>query len=166
MAIMDIIMPRMDGLELCRKIRSVSEEIPLIFLTSRDEEFDRVLGLELGADDYLCKPFSTRELIARIKENPDVPAYRVMLHSRLASALSPFLLLLVGVPVLVGFENSLQSRFVGVIMCILVAGAYYVLTFVFGSMGNTGTISPVLAGWLPVLMTGVGGLWLFEAMLT
>jgi DNA-binding response OmpR family regulator len=67
MVILDIIMPRMDGLELCRRIRARSEEIPIIFLTSRDEEFDRVLGLELGADDYLCKPFSTRELIARIK---------------------------------------------------------------------------------------------------
>lgn len=65
--ILDIIMPRMDGLELCRKIRSVSENVPIVFLTSRDEEFDRVLGLELGADDYLCKPFSMRELLARVK---------------------------------------------------------------------------------------------------
>jgi len=65
--ILDIIMPRMDGLELCRKVRSLSETIPIIFLTSRDEEFDRVLGLELGADDYLCKPFSMRELQARVK---------------------------------------------------------------------------------------------------
>jgi len=65
--VLDIIMPRMDGLELCRRIRSLSDSTPIIFLTSRDEEFDRVLGLELGADDYLCKPFSMRELIARIK---------------------------------------------------------------------------------------------------
>jgi DNA-binding response OmpR family regulator len=67
LAVLDIILPRMDGLELCRKVRSLSETIPIIFLTSRDEEFDRVLGLELGADDYLCKPFSMRELMARIK---------------------------------------------------------------------------------------------------
>jgi len=66
-AVLDIIMPRMDGLELCRRLRARSEAIPIIFLTSRDEEFDRVLGLELGADDYLCKPFSMRELVARIK---------------------------------------------------------------------------------------------------
>jgi two-component system response regulator ChvI len=65
--VLDIIMPRMDGLELCRRVRGISENVPIIFLTSRDEEFDRVLGLELGADDYLCKPFSMRELIARIK---------------------------------------------------------------------------------------------------
>jgi two-component system response regulator ChvI len=67
LAVLDIILPRMDGLELCRRLRSRSETIPIIFLTSRDEEFDRVLGLELGADDYLCKPFSMRELMARIK---------------------------------------------------------------------------------------------------
>jgi DNA-binding response OmpR family regulator len=67
LVILDILMPRMDGLELCRRIRTRSESIPLIFLTSKDEEFDRVLGLELGADDYLCKPFSTRELVTRVK---------------------------------------------------------------------------------------------------
>jgi DNA-binding response OmpR family regulator len=67
LVVLDILMPRMDGLELCRKLRSVSEALPIIFLTSRDEEFDRVLGLELGADDYLCKPFSMRELLARVK---------------------------------------------------------------------------------------------------
>ena len=60
-------MPRMDGLELCRRIRKATESLPIIFLTSRDEEFDRVLGLEFGADDYLCKPFSMRELVARVK---------------------------------------------------------------------------------------------------
>ncbi|HEX6178698.1 MAG TPA: response regulator transcription factor [Thermoanaerobaculia bacterium] len=66
-AILDIMMPRMDGLELCRKLRARSETLPIIFLTSRDEELDRILGLELGADDYLCKPFSMRELVARVK---------------------------------------------------------------------------------------------------
>lgn len=67
LAILDILMPRMDGLELCRRLRGRSEVLPIIFLTSRDEELDRVLGLELGADDYLCKPFSVRELAARVK---------------------------------------------------------------------------------------------------
>ncbi|HEX2120014.1 MAG TPA: response regulator transcription factor, partial [Thermoanaerobaculia bacterium] len=67
LVILDIVMPEMDGLELCRKIRGVSETTPIIFLTSRDEELDRVLGLEIGADDYLCKPFSMRELLARVK---------------------------------------------------------------------------------------------------
>lgn len=67
LVILDILMPQMDGLELCRKLRERSEQLPIIFLTSRDDELDRVLGLELGADDYLCKPFSLRELMARVK---------------------------------------------------------------------------------------------------
>jgi two-component system, OmpR family, response regulator ChvI len=67
LVVLDILMPRMDGLELCRRLRSLSETLPILFLTSKDEEFDRVLGLELGADDYLCKPFSMRELVARVR---------------------------------------------------------------------------------------------------
>jgi DNA-binding response OmpR family regulator len=64
--ILDILMPRMDGLELCRRLRRKST-VPIILLSSRGEEVDRVTGLETGADDYLCKPFSTRELVARIR---------------------------------------------------------------------------------------------------
>jgi two-component system response regulator ChvI len=67
LVVLDIGIPRLDGLGLCRRLRSRSETLPIIFVTSREEEFDRVLGLEIGADDYLCKPFSMRELMARIK---------------------------------------------------------------------------------------------------
>ena len=67
LAILDIGLPRMDGLELCRRLRARSDRLPIIFVTSREEEFDRVLGLEIGADDYLCKPFSMRELMARVR---------------------------------------------------------------------------------------------------
>lgn len=67
LAILDIGLPRMDGLELCRRLRAQSDTVPIIFVTSREEEFDRVLGLEIGADDYLCKPFSMRELLVRVK---------------------------------------------------------------------------------------------------
>lgn len=67
LVILDIGLPRMDGLEICRRLRARSEALPIIFVTSREEEFDRVLGLEIGADDYLCKPFSMRELMARVK---------------------------------------------------------------------------------------------------
>ena len=67
LVVLDILMPRMDGLEVCRRIRAESETVPILFLTSKDEEFDRVLGLEMGADDYLVKPFSMRELVARVK---------------------------------------------------------------------------------------------------
>lgn len=68
LVVLDIGIPRLDGLGLCRRLRSRSEALPIIFVTSREEEFDRVLGLEIGADDYLCKPFSMRELMARIKK--------------------------------------------------------------------------------------------------
>lgn len=64
--VLDINMPEMDGLELCKALRKTSD-IPILFLSSRDEEIDRILGLELGADDYLPKPFSTREMVARVK---------------------------------------------------------------------------------------------------
>jgi two-component system response regulator ChvI len=67
LVILDIGLTGMDGLELCRRLRARSEALPIVFLTSREEEFDRVLGLEIGADDYLCKPFSMRELMARVK---------------------------------------------------------------------------------------------------
>ena len=64
--VLDIMMPVMDGITLLRRLRESAIKTPVIFLTSRDEEFDKILGLELGADDYLCKPFSIKELIARI----------------------------------------------------------------------------------------------------
>jgi two-component system response regulator ChvI len=67
LAILDIVMPRLDGLELCRRLRARSEHLPILILSSKDEELDRVLGLELGADDYLCKPFALRELVARVR---------------------------------------------------------------------------------------------------
>jgi two-component system response regulator ChvI len=67
LVILDIGLPRLDGLEICRRLRAKSDALPIIFVTSREDEFDRVLGLEIGADDYLCKPFSLRELMARVK---------------------------------------------------------------------------------------------------
>lgn len=66
--LLDIMMPKMDGYEACRKIRE-KVNIPIIMLTAKAEELDKVLGLELGADDYVTKPFGVRELIARVKAN-------------------------------------------------------------------------------------------------
>ena len=65
--ILDLMLPELDGLEVCRKLRSKGIFTPIIMLTARDEEIDRVLGLELGADDYVAKPFSPRELVARVR---------------------------------------------------------------------------------------------------
>jgi two-component system OmpR family response regulator len=64
--VLDLMLPGVDGLTLCREVRADSN-IPIIMLTAKGEEFDRVLGLEMGADDYMAKPFGTRELLARIK---------------------------------------------------------------------------------------------------
>ena len=67
LAILDIKMPRMDGMELLGRLRQDSS-LPVIFLTSKDDEVDEVLGLRLGADDYITKPFSTREVVERVKQ--------------------------------------------------------------------------------------------------
>ena len=64
--ILDVMMPKMDGWQVCREIRKKSQ-VPIIMLTAKGETFDKVLGLELGADDYVVKPFDTKEIIARIK---------------------------------------------------------------------------------------------------
>ncbi|MEI6291013.1 MAG: response regulator, partial [Chloroflexota bacterium] len=65
--VLDVMLPGMDGFEVCRKIRAAGSQIPIIMLTARDEDIDKILGLELGADDYLTKPFNPRELVARVK---------------------------------------------------------------------------------------------------
>ncbi|HOA79622.1 MAG TPA: response regulator YycF [Defluviitaleaceae bacterium] len=66
--LLDIMMPKIDGFQVCRKVRE-KKETPIVMLTARAEEVDKVLGLELGADDYVTKPFSVRELMARVKAN-------------------------------------------------------------------------------------------------
>ncbi len=65
--VMDVMMPEMSGLDVCRKVREAGIRVPVILLTAKSEEIDKVVGLELGADDYITKPFSLRELLARIK---------------------------------------------------------------------------------------------------
>ena len=66
--LLDIMLPRLDGLSVCKRIKN-SLNVPIIMLTARDTEIDKILGLELGADDYITKPFSVRELVARVKAN-------------------------------------------------------------------------------------------------
>ncbi len=67
--LLDLMLPGMDGFDVCRKIRQAGSSVPILMLTAREEESDKVLGLELGADDYITKPFSVRELMARVKAN-------------------------------------------------------------------------------------------------
>ena len=67
--LLDLMLPKMNGFDVCRAIRQDNRSTPIIMLTAREEETDKVLGLELGADDYITKPFSMRELLARVKAN-------------------------------------------------------------------------------------------------
>src|SRR6187401_1634118 len=67
LVVLDVMLPRMDGLEVCRRLRAKGETVPIIMLTAKSEEIDKVLGLELGADDYITKPFSMREFRSRVK---------------------------------------------------------------------------------------------------
>ena len=67
--LLDLMLPKMDGFQVCRTLRDQGRATPIIMLTAREEETDKVLGLELGADDYITKPFSMRELLARVKSN-------------------------------------------------------------------------------------------------
>ena len=91
LVVLDINMPRMDGLETCRRLRAAGD-LPILFLSSRDDEIDRVLGIELGADDYVVKPFSPREVVARSMailrrasaKPPETDEGRRIEHGRLA----------------------------------------------------------------------------------
>lgn len=65
--VLDLMLPKMDGVEVCKAVRSEKNQVPILMLTAKDDEFDKVLGLELGADDYMTKPFSPREVTARLK---------------------------------------------------------------------------------------------------
>lgn len=65
--VLDVMLPEKDGIEVCKTIRTEKNLVPILMLTAKDDEFDRVLGLELGADDYMTKPFSPREVVARVK---------------------------------------------------------------------------------------------------
>ena len=81
--LLDVMLPKMIGWDVCKKLRESGSNTPVIILTAREEEEDKVLGLEIGADDYITKPFSTRELMARVKANIRRSA---MLHQQSSSA--------------------------------------------------------------------------------
>lgn len=67
LVVLDLMLPKLDGFEVCRRLRASQNSIAILMLTARDEDIDKILGLELGADDYLTKPFNPRELVARVK---------------------------------------------------------------------------------------------------
>ncbi len=65
--VLDLMLPEVDGFEVCRRLRAANNPVPILMVTARDEDVDKILGLEMGADDYLTKPFNPRELVARVK---------------------------------------------------------------------------------------------------
>jgi len=67
LVVLDVMLPSLDGLEVCRCLRAEGNAVPIIMVTARDDDIDKIIGLELGADDYLTKPFNPRELVARIR---------------------------------------------------------------------------------------------------
>lgn len=67
LVILDVMLPKVDGFEVCRQLRAEDNPVPIIMVTARDDDIDKILGLELGADDYLTKPFNPRELVARVR---------------------------------------------------------------------------------------------------
>ncbi len=67
LVLLDIMLPELDGLEVCRTLRAEKNQVPIIMVTARDDDVDKIVGLELGADDYLTKPFNPREMVARVK---------------------------------------------------------------------------------------------------
>jgi len=83
--LLDLMLPGRDGLDICRALRAKGQDVPIIMTTARIEEIDRLLGLELGADDYVCKPYSPREVVARVKavlrrRGPASPPEAALLH--------------------------------------------------------------------------------------
>ncbi|MCL4561770.1 MAG: response regulator transcription factor [Chloroflexi bacterium] len=67
LVVLDLMLPELDGFEVCRRLRAANNPVPILIVTARDEDVDKIVGLELGADDYLVKPYNPRELVARVK---------------------------------------------------------------------------------------------------
>ncbi len=119
--VLDIGIPEMDGLEVCRRIRK-SSDVPILFLSARDEEIDRILGLEIGGDDYVTKPFSPRELVARVnvilrrtaaKSGTPQPEIKILSHGSLSMDTARHAVEFAGSSVsLTGLEFTILKSFV------------------------------------------------------
>lgn len=132
-----------------------TEITPLTILNANADDDDGTSGVQ---------PLS--ELRRQMERHPRAPYFHVAYHSRLASFFMPTVLLLIGMPLLVGFEQTVRSRFLGIIVCILVAAGMYGVSFILSSMGMTGALNSVLCGWLPTIGGAAVGLWLFGSMQT
>ena len=116
---------------------------------------------EIKLDPSLLNFEQLRELC---KIEPDNPRNSVLFHSRIAYTLTHFVLLLLGIPLVIGFDRLSRNLLLRVGLCVLVCGIFYLMSFVFSNLGNTGMVYPVLAAWLPIVILGSAGLLLFDMM--
>lgn len=118
------------------------------------------------AEEVVSTHLTLNELHRLIEEYPSIPGYKVIYHSKVSSIFASVILLLIGIPLIVGSAPNPRSRFVGVSICIAVSTGYYVFSFVCNNMGNAGTVGPILASWLPTVVMGALGIILFDHLHT
>jgi len=116
------------------------------------------------AEEAVSPYMNLESLTEFIQQQPDIPTYRVIYHTKLSAIFAPVILLLIGIPFILGSDPNPKSRAVGVSICIFVSFCFYVLSFMFTNMGNAGKITPVMAGWLPTILMGAFGLVVFDRM--
>ncbi len=128
-------------------------------------EFESALTpADLGKKKIDPSLLNFEQLKELCKKEPDNPRNSVLLHSRISYTLTHFVLLLLGIPLVVGFENLSRNLFLRVGLCVLACGIFYALSFLCSNLGNTGMIHPILAAWLPVVIFGSVGLLFFDIM--
>jgi LPS export ABC transporter permease LptG len=128
-------------------------------------EFQSVITpMELGKIKLDPSLLNFEQLKELCKSEPNNPRNSVLFHSRITYTLTHFVLLLLGIPLVVGFERLSRNLFLRVGLCVLICGIFYALTFLCSNLGNTGMIHPILAAWLPVIIFGSVGLLFFDMM--
>ncbi|MBM4054114.1 MAG: YjgP/YjgQ family permease [Planctomycetes bacterium] len=123
-----------------------------------------VTPLELGKKKLDASLLNFEQLKELCEKEPDNPKNKVLFHSRIAYTLTHFVLLLLGVPLVVGFERMSKNIFLRVGLCILACGVFYSLSFLCSNLGNTGMVHPILAAWLPIIIFGSVGILFFDMM--
>ena len=123
-----------------------------------------VTPMEMGKVKLDPSLLNFQQLKELCKNEPDSPKYNVLFHSRIAYTLTHFVLLLLGIPLVVGFERLSKNLFLRVGLCVLICGIFYALSFICSNLGNTGMLHPILAAWLPIVIFGSVGLLFFDMM--
>ena len=128
-------------------------------------EFESTITpMDLGKIKLDPSLLNFEQLKALCKNEPDNPRNSVLFHSRIAYTLTHFVLLLLGIPLVVGFERLTRNLFLRVGLCVFICGIFYALSFICSNLGNTGMIHPILAAWLPIIIFGSVGLLFFDMM--